>query len=65
VAIAPGLHAKAALRFDWNRFNNALSALEFGFNVEFYPKKIEQMARVDGQNLFANGYLSLVFGRRK
>lgn len=65
MSISPGLHAKAALRFDWNRFNNALSAIEFGFNFEYYPKKIEQMARVEGRNLFANGYLSLVFGKRK
>jgi hypothetical protein len=65
VSIAPGLHGKAALRFDWNRFNNALSAIEFGFNFEYYPKKIEQMARVEGRNMFINGYLSLVFGRRK
>ena len=65
MTIAPGLHAKAALRFDWNRFNNALSAIEFGFNFEYYPKKIEQMARVESRNLFANGYLALVFGRRK
>ena len=65
MSISPGLHAKAALRFDWNRFNNALSAIEFGFNFEYYPKKIEQMARVEGRNLFANGYISLVFGKRK
>ncbi len=65
LSIAPGIHAKAALRFDWNRFNNALSAIEFGFNLEYYPKKIEQMAKLEGRNLFANGYLSLVFGRRK
>ena len=65
MTISPGIHAKAALRFDWNRFNNALSAVEFGFNFEYYPKKIEQMVRVEGRNLFANGYLSLVFGKRK
>lgn len=65
ISIAPGLQGKAALRFDWNRFNNALSALEFGFNFEYYPKKVQQMAMVDGRNLFVNGYLSILFGRRK
>jgi hypothetical protein len=63
--IAPGLHAKAALRFDWNRFNNAVTALEFGFNFEYYLSKVDQMATIDGKNLFVNGYISLLFGRRK
>lgn len=65
ISISPGLHAKAALRFDWNRFNNAISALEFGLNVEYYPQKVQQMALIEGKNMFANGYLSLVFGKRK
>ncbi len=62
---APGAHAKAALRFDWGRFNNAISALEVGVNAEFYTKKIEQMVGVEPSQFFVNGYLSLLFGRRK
>jgi hypothetical protein len=63
--VVPGLHAKTALRFDWGRFNNTVSALEFGFNFEFYTSKVEQMATLEGRNFFVNGYLSLLFGRRK
>ena len=31
----PGAHSKAALRFDYGRFNELLSALEVGLNAEF------------------------------
>lgn len=65
IKVKPGVHAKAALRFDWGRFNNNITALEFGFNFEYYPQKIDQMARIEGQNFFANGYISLLFGKRK
>lgn len=61
----PGLHGKAALRFDWSRFNNTVNALEFGFNFEYYTSKIQQMATIEGRNFFANGYVSLLFGKRK
>jgi hypothetical protein len=62
---APGVHAKTGLRFDWGRFNNAISAVEVGVNVEFYAKKVEQMVGVEPNQFFLNGYLAVVFGSRK
>ena len=61
----PGAHAKIGLRFDWGRFNNNISALEFGFNFEYYPQEIVQMATIEGKNFFPTGYIALLFGRRK
>ena len=61
----PGVHAKTALRFDWARFNNTISAIEFGFNFEYYTSEIVQMATLEGKHFFANGYLSILFGKRK
>lgn len=61
----PGVHAKSALRFDWGRFNNTVSAVEAGFNVEYYFQDVEQMVGLEPKNLFFNGYLSFVFGSRK
>jgi hypothetical protein len=63
--LVPGAHAKMALRFDWARFNNTITAIEFGFNFEYYTKKIEQMVTVDGKRFFTNGYLTILFGSRK
>ena len=63
--LVPGLHIKAALRFDWARFNTTVSAIETGFNAEWYTKKIEQMVNNDAKSLFLNGYIAIVFGSRK
>lgn len=63
--LVPGLHIKAALRFDWARFNTTVSAIETGFNAEWYTKKIEQMVNVDPKSLFLNGYIAICFGSRK
>jgi hypothetical protein len=61
----PGIHAKTALRFDWARFNTTISAIEFGFNFELYTSEIVQMVSIEGNHFFANGYISILFGKRK
>lgn len=63
--LAPGLQAKTALRFDYNRFNTSISAIEAGISAEFYFKKVEQMVYSPGNRLFINAYISLLFGKRK
>ena len=63
--LAPGLHAKTALRFDYNRFNTIVSAIEGGINVEYYFKEIEQMAYNPSRKFFVNAYVSFLFGKRK
>lgn len=65
VKIRPGAHAKAALRFDWGRFNESVTAIEAGVNAEFYSSKIPQMAYNKEKQFFFNAYVSLLFGRRK
>jgi len=62
---APGLHAKAAVRFDYNRFNTVLSGIEGGINAEYYFKEIEQMVYNPARKFFFNAYVSILFGKRK
>lgn len=62
--IRPGVFAKAALRFDYGRFNEMVSAVECGFNVEFYPKEIAIMVNNPTRRFFANLYVGIEFGRR-
>ncbi len=61
----PGAYAKAGLRFDWGRFNQTVSALEFGFGFDYYTKKVVQMVDIEGRSFFPTGYVGLVFGTRK
>lgn len=62
---SPGAYAKGGLRFDWARFNQVVSAIEFGFGFDYYSQKIVQMVDNPGKNFFPTGYVGLVFGNRK
>lgn len=63
--VTPGLYAKAALRFDYGRYNEAVSAIEVGGNVEYYTKNIPQLIFIKQKKLFFNVYVAVLFGRRK
>ncbi len=61
----PGAHVRTALRFDYGRYNEMLSALEIGLNAEFYSKKMPQMVDNKEKRFFFNAYVALTFGKRK
>ena len=63
--VTPGLYAKAALRFDYGRYNEAVSAIEVGGTVEYYTKNIPQLIFIEQKKLFFNVYVAVLFGRRK
>ncbi len=63
--IKPGLHAKGAMRFDYGRFHETVSAIEAGLNFEYYFQKIPQMAYSTPKNFFFNAYITILFGRRR
>ena len=61
----PGVHARLAMRFDYGRYNEFLSALEVGVNAEYYTKKMPIMANNTERQFFFNGYIAIEFGKRK
>ncbi len=61
----PGLFARTALRFDYGRFNEAVSGIELGVTAEYYTKKISILAGPHDRQFFFQGYIALLFGRRK
>ena len=67
--VVPGLHAKTALRFDYARFNETITAVEAGLNAEYYSSKILQMAvgrdHIKEARFFFNAYVAIEFGKRK
>jgi hypothetical protein len=65
MTFVPGFHSKASLRFDWARFNQTISALEIGFEFDYYTQKVVQMVNNPGKSFFPTGYIGLVFGNRK
>ncbi len=62
---SPGLNAKLAMRFDYGRFNQNITAFETGVTGEYYLQEMPLMAYVPPKHLFFNAYISIMFGKRK
>lgn len=60
-----GAHVRTALRFDYGRYNEILSAIELGLNLEYYSEKMPIMVWNDPHHAFLNAYLAIEFGKRK
>lgn len=65
ISIKPGAFVKTALRFDYGRFNEVVSGVEIGLSAEFYGSKIQILSNQKDRNLFFQGYIAILFGRRK
>ncbi|GAC1533712.1 MAG: hypothetical protein NVS3B15_14400 [Sediminibacterium sp.] len=65
ITFVPGAHARAALRFDYGRYNEVLSAIEVGLNAEYYTQKMPILLLNKDKSFFFNAYVSLTFGKRK
>lgn len=63
--IKPGLNAKVAMRFDYGRLNQTISAVECGLTEEYYFSKIPLAYMVKQHNFFFNAYVQIMFGSRK
>lgn len=63
--IKPGAFLKAAMRFDYGRFNESVNGLEIGMHIEAYSSKIPIMIFQKDKRIFFNAYLAILFGRRK
>lgn len=65
ISVNPGAYAKAALRFDFGRFNESIQAIEIGITADVYSKKVQLIALNDPKQFFVQGHLAFIFGRRK
>lgn len=65
IKFVPGAHVRAALRFDYGRYNEVLSALEVGVNAEYYSQNMPILLMNKEKKLFFNAYIALTFGKRK
>jgi hypothetical protein len=65
VKIRPGGYVKAAMRFDYGRLNETVTAIEVGLGAEIYSTKMSQIIYSTDKQIFYNAYVSLLLGRRK
>lgn len=63
--VTPGVYVKPAVRFDYGKLNELVSAIEVGVSAEFYAKKIPQMLYNKEKQFFFSAYFALMFGKRK
>ncbi|MDP4263131.1 MAG: hypothetical protein Q8941_11445 [Bacteroidota bacterium] len=65
IKVKPGIFGKVAMRFDYGRFNESVSALEIGMSADYYFSKIPIMLLQKDKHLFVQAYLAILFGKRK
>jgi ribosomal protein S24E len=65
IKMQPGAYLKVGLRFDFNKYNERIQAVQVGFSVEAYGSGIPQLAFNKPKQLFFQGHLAYVFGGRK
>ena len=65
IKIKPGVFVKTALRFDYGRFNEVVSGIEIGLSGEFYTGKIPILIGQKDKQFFVQGYIAILFGRRR
>jgi hypothetical protein len=65
LSVKPGINAKTALRFDYGRLNQSITAIEVGLTGEFFSGKIPLVYKVPAKQFFFNAYVQIMFGSRK
>jgi len=65
IKFKPGIYAKGALRFDYGRYNEMVSGIEIGISVEVYAQKIPILLYTKERQIFFQGHIAILFGRRK
>lgn len=63
--VRPGIYVKTAMRFDYGRLNETVTAIEVGLSAEYYTKRISQMYLNKDKQFFFNAYVALLLGKRK
>ena len=60
--IMPGLFAKGGFNFEYSKEDKIIHAVEFGVQINAFPKKIPIMAGSDNKTIFFSLFLSYRFG---
>ena len=60
--VMPGLYAKGGFNFEYSKEDKIIHAIEFGAQINAFPKKIPIMAGPDNKALFFSLFVSYRFG---
>lgn len=62
--IQMGLHLKAALNFEFGRFDSVITGVETGLTVEGFAKRVDLYPTDDNSQLFSAVFLTFYYGSR-
>lgn len=65
IKMRPGLYAKGAIRFDYGRYNEIVSGIEIGISIDVYSEKIPILLYAKQRQVFFQGHIAFLFGKRK
>jgi hypothetical protein len=65
IKMRPGLYAKGAIRFDYGRYNEIVSGIEIGISIDVYSEKIPMLLFAKQRQVFFQGHIAFLFGKRK
>jgi len=63
--VRPGAYAKGAIRFDYGRYNELVSGIEIGISIDVYSEKIPILLLAKQRQIFFQGHIAFLFGKRK
>lgn len=63
--IAPGIHVRTGVTFEFGTFKTNVSGLELGLMMEAYPQRVQLLAKTAGSWFFPSAYLTLFHGSRR
>jgi len=70
ISLVPGFHAKAGVHLDWGAFDEFVKAIEAGFMLDVFVKKIpilvenNDIVNAENRPFFLNLYLNIQLGKR-
>lgn len=63
--LAPGVHVRTGVSFEFGTFKSNVSGLELGLMAEAFPQSIELISRAKTQWFFPSAYITLFHGTRR
>lgn len=64
-SLAPGVHLRTGVSFEFGTFKSNVSGIELGLMAEAYTQRIELISRVAPNWFFPSAYLTLFHGNRR
>ncbi|WMJ72691.1 hypothetical protein RCC89_05865 [Cytophagaceae bacterium ABcell3] len=63
--VVPGVHFSTSLMLSFMNFNENITGVEAGFNIEAFPRRMNIIPTAHNRWLFSSVFINIVYGRRR